>query len=689
MSRAIFAGKYGGNLQLEISSAWNKQDIGNNTSTINIYVRLIANGYARVFGAGDKTLTILIDGKTVGTYKVDASINPGQSKDLKSADFVVSHYSDGTPPPGYISAKLDIGFAEYSWASVGEYVHLPTIPRASSIETSDGVIGGNINITINRAVSSFKHAIKCVWNGKTTVIANDVDTSFAWTIPKDFANDIPNSESGRGTLIVETYSGDKKIGEKSTDFTATVPDEVKPTLTGFTLTDTNTAAASVVPGEQAFIQILSNIKVNFGQATGAYGSTITGYYAEIVGKNQSTTTQGGSLGIMNYTGNVAIRARVTDSRGRTSNTIEKTVNILEYFAPILNFDVVRSGAQSSTLTITRNAKVAPLAIDNVQKNQMKLTFKVAQFGSDDYKVDTGSASGIWTTVSSLTNSSANLQGEYAANSSWTVLGILEDKFTRTPFSAVVTTEKVAISYSKDRIGFGKIAEIPEAVDSAWDFYGRAGSPLGFYARDKIDDIDTALTAGIYMFSDTTENQPNGLKERGYLQVVVSNGVTYNNKDNYIWQKYSTSTGKVFERYKENDGSWAIWMAPNLNQIYPIGSIYQSTAPTNPATFMGGVWERFGNGRVLVGVDETDADFNAANKTGGEKSHTLTVDEMPSHRHRQFVSANNGNDAARRDWSSDGNSRAYDQGMNTGAVGGDRPHNNLQPYITIYRWRRTA
>lgn len=689
MARAIFAGKYGGNLQLEISSAWNKQDIGNNTSTINIYVRLIANGYARVFGAGDKTLTILIDGKTVGTYKVDASINPGQSKDLKSADFVVSHYSDGTPPPGYISAKLDIGFAEYSWASVGEYVHLPTIPRASSIETSDGVIGGNINITINRAVSSFKHAIKCVWNGKTTVIANDVDTSFAWTIPKDFANDIPNSESGRGTLIVETYSGDKKIGEKSTDFTATVPDEVKPTLTGFTLTDTNTAAASVVPGEQAFIQILSNIKVNFGQATGAYGSTITGYYAEIVGKNQSTTTQGGSLGIMNYTGNVTIIAGVTDSRGRTSNTIERTVNILEYFAPILNFNVVRSGAQSSTLTITRNAKVAPLTVDNIQKNQMKLTFKVAKFGSDDYKVDTGSASGTWTTVASLVNSNANLQGEYAANSSWTVLGILEDKFTRTPFSAVVTTEKVAISYSKDRIGFGKIAEIPEAVDSAWDFYGRDSSPLGFYTQNVANDVDAALTAGIYAFSNGTANQPNGLKEFGYLQVIVANGVTHNNKDNWIWQKYSTTTGKVFERYKANSNNWTTWVAPNLNQFYPVGSVCQSTEPTNPATFMGGVWERFGNGRVLVGVDETDADFNAANKIGGEKAHTLTIDEMPSHSHRQFVSANNGSDSIRRDWSSDGAGRAYDQGMETGRTGGNRPHNNLQPYITIYRWRRTA
>ena len=680
MARAIFAGKFGGNLQLEISSAWNKQDIGNNTSTINIYVRLIANGYVRVFGAGDKTLTILIDGETVGTYKVDASINPEQSKDLKSADFVVSHYSDGTPPPCYISAKLDIGFAEYSWAAVGEYVHLPTIPRASSIKASDGVIGGNINITINRAVSSFKHAIKCSWHGKTTVIANDVDTSFVWTIPKDFANDIPNSESGRGTLIVETYSGDKKIGEKSTDFIATVPDEVKPTLTGFTLTDTNTAAASVVPGEQTFIQILSNIKVNFGQAMGAYGSTITSYYAEIVGKNQSTATQGGTLGIMNYTGDVAIRARVTDSRGRTSNTIERTVNILEYFAPVLNFGVVRSGAQSSTLTITRNAKVAPLTVDGLQKNQMKLTFKVAQFGSDDYKVDTGSASGTWTTVSSLVNSNANLQSEYAANSSWTVLGILEDKFTLTPFSAVVTTEKVAISYDKNGAGINKIRE-RGALDVKGNTY------IDGFLRHCIEwagdvSANDLIEGGVAWINKDTPSNGWGILETFRVGNLSGKEAT---------QRFTQMSGnKVWYRYRHyQTGNWTPWIVEGIDSFYPIGSIYQSTEPTNPATFMGGVWERFGNGRVLVGVDETDADFNAANKQGGEKAHTLTIDELPSHSHRQYVSANNGNDSIRRDWDSDGSGRAYDQGMNTGSTGGDKPHNNLQPYITIYRWRRIA
>lgn len=672
MARSNFSGGWGHHLQLEVYSAWNKPNIEGNYSTVNVQVRLIADSYAALWGASDKLLSLNIGGIREDA-RVDASISQGQAKALFAKDYRVNHDADGKKSIT-ISASLNIGMSNYGSATASFNLPLTNIPRASSITAPNSVMGSNINITVNRAVDTFKHAIKCAWYGKTTVIANDVDTSFSWTIPKDFANDIPNSESGQGTLIVETYSDGKKIGEESTTFTATVPDDIKPKLTGFTLTDTNTAAASVVPGEQAFIQILSNIKVNFGQATGAYGSTITGYYAEIVGKNQSTTTQGGSLGIMNYIGNVTIRARVTDSRGRTSNAIERTVNILEYFAPILSISAARSGAQSSTLTITRNAKVAPLTVNGAQKNQMKLTFKVAKFGSNDYKVDTGSASGTWTTVASLVNSNANLQGEYAANGSWTVLGILEDKFTRTPFSAVVTTEKVAISYGKDRIGFGKIAEKPNAVDSAWDFYGRDGSPLGFYTQKVVNDVDAALTAGMYAFNNRSANQPNGLKEWGYLQVVVANGVTHNNKDNWIWQKYSTTTGKVFERYKVNAGNWTVWVAPNLNQFYPVGSIYQSTAPTNPSTFMGGVWERFGNGRVLVGVDETDADFNIANKQGGSS----TVPDIYISP-KGYGLAGTGSFEAR-----------ILVGRFNGS-GNESPLNasNLQPYITVYRWRRIA
>lgn len=559
MARSNFSGTWGRNLQLEVFSAWNSPNIEGNFSTVNVQVRLIANGYAALWGTTNRLLSLDVGGIREDV-RVDMSISQGQVKALWAKDYRVNHNPDGTKSIT-ISATLHADISNYGSATTSFNLPLTNIPRASSITAPNSVMGSNINITVNRAVNTFKHAIRCAWYGKNTVIANNVDTSFAWTIPKDFANDIPNSESGQGTLIVETYSGGKKIGEKSTTFTATVPDDVKPKLTGFTLTDTNTAAASVVPGGQNFIQILSNIKVDFGQATGAYGSTITGYYAEIVGKNQSTTTQGGTLGIMNYIGNVTIRARVTDSRGRTSNTIERTVNILEYFAPILSFGVVRSGAQSSTLTITRNAKVAPLTVDGLQKNQMKLTFKVAQFGSDDYKVDTGSASGTWTTVSSLTNSNANLQGEYAANSSWTVLGILEDKFTRTEFVYNVGTETVVLSYDKNGLGVNKIRE-RGALDVKGDIYAN-DSPIQQYRLTQNNgrnfstlgtNLNTLTKTGFFSVNEPL-NGPQGTNQ-GYIIVNSENPTAWLNQ--IFIEKV---TGRMFTRFANGNVSdkWTQWI----------------------------------------------------------------------------------------------------------------------------------
>jgi hypothetical protein len=671
MARSNFSGGWGHNLQLEVFSAWNTPNIEGNFSTVNVQVRLIADGYAALWGASDKLLSLNIGGIREDA-RVDASISQGQAKALFAKDYRVNHDADGKKSIT-VSASLNIGMSNYGSATASFNLLLTNIPRASSITAPDGVMGSDIKITVNRAVDTFKHAIKCAWYGKTTVIANDVDTSFSWTIPKDFANDIPNLESGWGTLIVETYSDEKKIGEKTATFTATVPDDIKPKLTGFTLTDGNAVANNVVPGEQAFISVLSNIKVNFGQATGAYGSTITGYYAEIVGKNQSINQNGGALGIMNYSGDVTVRARVTDSRGRISNTIDRTVNILEYFSPVLKFNITRSGAESSTLTITRNAKVAPLTVNGSQKNLMKLTFKVAPAGTATYTVDNGPATGSWTSVSSLVNSNANLQGTYIANKSWAIIGILEDKFTRTEFSAIVGTEAVVLSYGKDRIGFGKIAEISNAVDSDWEYHFK-GNPIqnrkltnsdGRNLANVYKTPDDYVTTGFY-YSDSSLLPG---RSGGYL-LVESYNVDYVKQTYTPWDKAYTFTRLKIGKNKP----WTAWVSPALEQCYPIGSIYQSTEPTDPATFMGGVWERFGNGRVLVGVDETDADFNAANKTGGNstvsgigispKGYGLV--DSKSFEGRALIGQFN-------------------------ASSDEMPLNssNLQPYITIYRWRRTA
>lgn len=127
-----------------------------------------------------------------------------------------------------------------------------------------------------------------------------------------------------------------------------------------------------------------------------------------------------------------------------------------------------------------------------------------------------------------------------------------------------------------------------------------------------------------------------------------------------------------------------------NQMYPVGSLYFSTNSTSPATIYGGTWERYGKGRTLVSVDESDTDFTAG-KTGGEKTHMLTVNELPSHRHDivKYATMQGGGS-----WTNNkiGSAQLNDSGSGSGVTnytGNNKAHNNMPPYIAIYLWRRTA
>lgn len=81
----------------------------------------------------------------------------------------------------------------------------------------------------------------------------------------------------------------------------------------------------------------------------------------------------------------------------------------------------------------------------------------------------------------------------------------------------------------------------------------------------------------------------------------------------------------------------------------------------------------------------------ANATGGEYKHKLTIAELASHSHRQVVTADTGNGTATRtDYTGDhANAGSFPQDIGTHDTGGDQSHNNIQPYIVIYRFRRTA
>lgn len=124
----------------------------------------------------------------------------------------------------------------------------------------------------------------------------------------------------------------------------------------------------------------------------------------------------------------------------------------------------------------------------------------------------------------------------------------------------------------------------------------------------------------------------------------------------------------------------------LDLIYPINSIYISVSSTDPRDIFGGTWEAFATGRTLVGVDPGDTDFNAANKPGGEKTVTLTTEQMPSHTHTLKRNTIDGHPYT--GYVFEETSGPYESASTTFA-GGSQPHNNMPPYITVYMWRRTA
>lgn len=132
--------------------------------------------------------------------------------------------------------------------------------------------------------------------------------------------------------------------------------------------------------------------------------------------------------------------------------------------------------------------------------------------------------------------------------------------------------------------------------------------------------------------------------------------------------------------------------------YAVGDIHITEDDSDPGQKFGyGEWTLISRGRALVGVDaeqsddeadyEPDQDFQTVGQEGGEKTHTLTVDEIPSHDHNKLLGG----------WQADGNTPnnvngirgTGNKGERTEKTGGDQPHNIMQPYYCVYIWRRTA
>lgn len=138
-----------------------------------------------------------------------------------------------------------------------------------------------------------------------------------------------------------------------------------------------------------------------------------------------------------------------------------------------------------------------------------------------------------------------------------------------------------------------------------------------------------------------------------------------------------------------------------NLFFPVKKIVMFNDNDDHSNYLGFTWERIASGKVLIGIDSTDTDFNTIGKTGGEKEHTLTIDEMPAHSHKLNGNTNvTFDDSATYPYLLASAKRGYATGSNvtfggnytindTTTIGGGQAHNNMPPYQVAAFWQRIS
>ncbi|HGD1229775.1 TPA: DUF859 family phage minor structural protein [Streptococcus agalactiae] len=565
MGTSTFSGTWGNNLTLDVRTSYTQNLVGNySTVTVKVYEKISSYGY--IDYPGERTMTIVVDGKSYNE-SVNVDINYGQTKELGTYSYRINHNSDGSKPKFNVTVTLPINFSNYGSASVTNSVSLPTIKRASTATIASGNIGSAVAITIKRQSDTFRHTLKFDFKGLTGTIASLVDTSYSWTLPASLSVLIPNDRSGTGTLIVETFTSDsQKIGENKYTFTATVPDiaAYKPILASISLSDANTLTGSLITGNN-YVRNMSKLKVSFGNSAGANGSTISLYNAEIVGKGKAIFGNSSVFDMLDFVGVATIRATVTDSRGLTSEPVDVSINVIDYFLPIVtSAKIVRSQQNPDILQVLPFIEIAPVMVGGIQKNQLKMSVSVAPYNTGVYSVDSGSATNTWSTISKMSGAPLNLGGTYDKSKSWLVkVSVSDSLMSAIPITQTISSEFVLVTKAPSGVAFGKIWE-HGIIDAKGDVYVDGT----IYCGDKaIQQKPLALNNGGSFRHDDTDL--NSLQDTGFYCVFRGANrpagagpgyvtVVRHETANYAYQQFYDRTNKtIFTRVLEN-GVWSGW-----------------------------------------------------------------------------------------------------------------------------------
>lgn len=581
-----------------ITLSWtlSSQSVANNTSTIKWTLKGSGSsgGSSWVMAGAFKAV---LNGKTV--YSSDTRIQLKKDQVISSGTTTITHNSDGTKS---FSLSCEAGVYTYAVSVRANGTHtLNTIPRASGVSATNAEMNGTSTISISRASSSFTHTLTYSFgNTSGTIISKTTSTSVSWKPPLSLASQIPNAISGTCRIMCDTYSGSSKIGTKSCTLKLTVPASVKPTIGSLIATRIN---GDVPSSWNSYIQSKSKAKLTINSPVGTYGSTISSY--SITGGGYLSTESSFTTGFLNESGTVTFTAKITDSRGRTSDAKTVSITIVPYEAPSHTGYMAQRSLSDGTLnddgTYIKGFVIFSYSSCNGNNSVTCSTY---------YKrsVDTQWINANKTFASSITFTFGN--GQISTESSYDVKYVIADTFSEITIMDTVSTAAVLMDFKAGGkgIAIGKVSE-----------------------KDKTVEIDQSWELEVY--------------------------------------------GKKL-----------------LDFVYPIGSIYMSVNATSPNQLFGGDWRQITD-KFLLGASGT----YPVNSSGGEKTHKLTVAEMPSHSHTSLYYDSNSTGTQGVNWGfnyTNNSSHSVRSGANEassgiGNAGGSVAHNNMPPYVAVYMWKRIS
>lgn len=542
---------------LKFSWSIGSQSIANNTTTVTWKLELIAGANGAISSTASKSWSVVVNGTTYsGTNTV--GIGNNATKTLASGSTVIAHNSDGTKSFSYsFSQYFGITF---SGASVGTKSGsgsgtLTTIPRKSTMTVSNGTLGTEQTLTVNKKATSFTHTIKYKsGNYSGTIAEKSTATSVKWTPPLELANGAPNGTSVYISLTIETFNGSTSIGTNTYPISCGIPASIKPSVS-FTVAD----AMGYLSKYGAYVRGKSKFKIDV-TASGSYGSRIASYKVVADGKTYAKANV--ETDVIAGSGTLTITVTVTDSRGRTA-TANKSVTVSDYEAPkitALSLKRTNSAGNSSSsgayLTATFSANISSISSKNTA------VYKLQYKKKNDSSYTT-------VTLTAYANNFAVTNGKYTfsadPSSSYDVILTATDDFSSATKSGTgPSTTKVFSILSKGLgLAIGKVAEIPNAFEIAFDIYDKHRTQirngLAFYESNGATDADTTIEELFLSSNNTPDGGLWNVRQIFYGAKTAESNRTQHAIPYAYGSNFANSNKSNFRRHYVNATGWSEWI----------------------------------------------------------------------------------------------------------------------------------